>query len=126
MLAMPHSACLCLCDLPCGQSVHQLSPNLPFNLSARSPVWLILHALLQDEVRQLLMRKSSTFARGVSKYRGVTKHKVDRLTDISQRIGTCQCHRHLLPLVTHNAVESLQEMCSLPPLCLVCCVLMGF
>ena len=118
MLAMLHDAFLCVCDLLCGQSVHQLSPNLPFNLSARSSVWRILRSLLQDEVRQLLMRKSSTFARGVSKYRGVTKHKVDQLTDIAQRTGTCHCH--LLPLVTQNAVESPQELCSFPPVCVVC------
>lgn len=118
MLAMLHNALLSVCDLFCGQSVHQLSPNLPFNLSARSPVWLILHSLLQDEVRQLLMRKSSTFARGASKFRGVTKHKVDILTDIAQRTGTCHCH--LLPLVTQNAVEAPQELCSLPLVCVVC------
>ncbi len=115
-----HSAVLCVSDLSCGQSMHQLSPQLPFNLSACSPGWLIL----QDEVRQLLMRKSSTFARGVSKYRGVTKHKVDQLTDIAQRTGTCHCH--LLPLVTQNAVEAPQELCSLLLVYVVCCVSIGY
>jgi len=123
-LAVLYTACLHLCDLLRGQSVDQLSLNLHFTLSARSSVWLILHLLLQDEVRQLLMRKSSTFARGVSKYRGVTKHKVDQLTDIAQRTGTC--HYHLLPVVTQNAVESPQELCSLPLVCVVCCVLIGY
>ena len=33
-------------------------------------------ASLQDDVRQLLMRQASTFARGSSKYPGVAKHKV--------------------------------------------------
>ena len=115
---MQHSAFLCVSDLFCGQSVHQLSQTLPFNPCVRSPLWLILHSLLQDEVRQLLMRKSSTFARGVSKYRGVTKHKVDQLTDTAQGTGTCHCH--LLPLVTQNAVEAPQELCSLSPVCVVC------
>ena len=115
MLAVLHSTVLCVCDLFRGQSVHQLSQNLPCNLSARSSVWLILHSLLQDEVRQLLMRKSSTFARGASKFRGVTKHKVDKLTDIAQRTGTCHCH--LLPLVTQNAVEAPQV---LSPWCVLC------
>ncbi len=118
MLAVLHSTVLCVCDLFRGQSVHQLSQNLPCNLSARSSVWLILHSLLQDEVRQLLMRKSSTFARGVSKYRGVFKHKVEERTDIAQRTGTC--HYHLLPFVTQNAVEGPQELCPLPLVCVVC------
>lgn len=43
----------------------------------------LLFPLLQDEVRQLLMRKSSSFARGASKFRGVTKHKVGPCTRLT-------------------------------------------
>ncbi|DBA91594.1 TPA: AP-2 complex subunit beta [Trebouxia sp. C0004] len=44
-----------------------------------------------DEVRQLLMRKSSTFARGVSKYRGVTKHKGGKW---EARLGQSKTRKH--------------------------------
>jgi hypothetical protein len=67
------------------------------------------------------MRKSSTFARGVSKYRGVTKHKVDQLTDTAQRTGTCHYSYHLLPVVTQNAVESPKNCVLSSLVYVVCC-----
>ncbi|KAL0029642.1 hypothetical protein WJX79_010174 [Trebouxia sp. C0005] len=50
-----------------------------------------LQKLTKDEVRQLLMRKSSSFARGVSKYRGVTKHKGGKW---EARLGQSKTSKH--------------------------------
>lgn len=72
--------------MPCHARVMSVSCRCRLNtLKSLSQHCAALLLLLQDEVRQLLMRKSSTFARGASKYRGVTKHKVPSQPDISEQ-----------------------------------------
>ena len=63
----------------------------------------IMLTLLQDDVRQLLMRKASTFARGSSRYQGVARHKVAHRNPISlsNRLPlnpcTTPCRSHTSP-----------------------------
>ena len=85
--------------LTCIQSCSKLHSNLTlpsFHRRRRTKAWFATDdqppwyltmrlrnqhaALLQDDVRQLLMRKASTFTRGSSNNRGVTKHKVAHRT----------------------------------------------
>ncbi|KAL0053246.1 hypothetical protein WJX82_003131 [Trebouxia sp. C0006] len=70
------------------RGAESITNNSPDDYSTLLPQ---LQKLTKDEVRQLLMRKSSTFARGVSKYRGVTKHKGGKW---EARLGQSKTRKH--------------------------------